>query len=141
LDDAAPRGPAPQHPAAVSTEAQVKVTERRRVARQLVRRARAGPRDHPSPGLQPVAHDLHPRGLERPHPWIPSTRQAAGREDLRWHDLRHTGAVLAAQTAATLAELMGRLGHSTPGASMRYQHAAADRGAEIAQRLSDLASG
>lgn len=30
-------------------------------------------------------------------------RLAAGRPDLRWHDLRHTGAVLAAQTGATLA--------------------------------------
>lgn len=65
-------------------------------------------------------------------------RKAAGRDDLRWHDLRHTGAVLAAQTGATLAELMGRLGHSTPGAAMRYQHAAADRDTEIARRLSAL---
>jgi hypothetical protein len=47
--------------------------------------------------------------------------------------------VLAAQTGATLAELMGRLGHTTPGAAMRYQHAAADRDAEIAKRLSVLA--
>jgi integrase len=67
-------------------------------------------------------------------------RKKAGRPDLRWHDLRHTGAVLAAQTGATLAELMGRLGHSTPGAAMRYQHAAADRDAEIARRLSALVS-
>ena len=67
-------------------------------------------------------------------------RKAAGRDDLRWHDLRHTGAVLAAQTGATLAELMGRLGHSTPGAAMRYQHAAADRDTEIARRLSALVS-
>ncbi|MDO9455248.1 site-specific integrase [Nocardioides sp.] len=66
-------------------------------------------------------------------------RDAAGREDLRWHDLRHTGAVLAAQTGATLAELMGRLGHTTPDAAMRYQHVAADRDAEIARRLSELA--
>ncbi|HCB07136.1 MAG TPA: site-specific integrase [Nocardioides bacterium] len=66
-------------------------------------------------------------------------REAAGRKDLRWHDLRHTGAVLAAQTGATLAELMGRLGHTTPGAAMRYQHAAADRDTEIAKRLSELA--
>lgn len=63
-------------------------------------------------------------------------RSAAGPEDLRWHDLRHTGAVLAAQTDATLAELVAHLGHSTPGAAMRYQHAAADRGTEIARRLS-----
>ncbi|SDD89711.1 tyrosine-type recombinase/integrase [Nocardioides lianchengensis] len=65
-------------------------------------------------------------------------RAAAGREDLRWHDLRHTGAVLAAQTGATLAELMGRLGHSTPGAALRYQHAAQGRDMEIAKRLSAL---
>ena len=51
-------------------------------------------------------------------------RDAAGRADLRWHDLRHSGAVLAAATGATLAELMARLGHSTPAAAMRYQHAA-----------------
>ena len=65
-------------------------------------------------------------------------RKAAGRPDLRFHDLRHTGAVLAAQTGATLAELMSRLGHSTSQAAMRYQHAAADRDAIIAQRLSAL---
>ena len=39
-------------------------------------------------------------------------REVAGRPDLRFHDLRHTGAVLAAATGANLAELMGRLGHS-----------------------------
>lgn len=65
-------------------------------------------------------------------------RRAAGREDLRFHDLRHTGAVLAAQTGATLAELMSRLGHSTPAAALRYQHAAAERDKEIAKRLSAL---
>ena len=63
----------------------------------------------------------------------------AGRPDLRFHDLRHTGAVLAAQTGATLAELMGRLGHSTSSAAMRYQHAAADRDKAIAEALSRLA--
>lgn len=68
-------------------------------------------------------------------------REAAGRPDLRWHDLRHTGAVLAAQAQATLAELMGRLGHSTPGAALRYQHAAAERDVEIAKRLSLMAQG
>lgn len=33
--------------------------------------------------------------------------------DLRWHDLRQTGAVRAASAGASLAELMARLGHST----------------------------
>lgn len=65
-------------------------------------------------------------------------REAAGRPDLRFHDLRHPGAVLAAQTGATLAELMGRLGHSTPGAAMRYQHVAQDRDVEIAKALSAM---
>lgn len=68
-------------------------------------------------------------------------RDLAGRPDLRFHDLRHTGAVLAAATGATLAELMGRLGHSTPGAAMRYQHAAKGRDAEIATALSVMANG
>ncbi len=68
-------------------------------------------------------------------------REAAGRPDLRFHDLRHTGAVLAAATGATLAELMARLGHSTVSAAMHYQHAAADRDTAIAAALSDLAAG
>jgi len=67
-----------------------------------------------------------------------TARTKAGRPDLRFHDLRHTGAVLAAQTGATLAELMGRLGHSTSQAALRYQHAAADRDALIASRLSEM---
>jgi integrase len=66
-------------------------------------------------------------------------RRKAGRPDLRFHDLRHTGAVLAAATGATLAELMARLGHSTVSAAMRYQHAAADRDKAIAEALSKLA--
>ena len=66
-------------------------------------------------------------------------RAAAGRPDLRWHDLRHSGAVLAAATGASLAELMARLGHSTPQAAMRYQHAAQGRDREIAALLSKVA--
>jgi integrase len=66
-------------------------------------------------------------------------REAAGRPDLRFHDLRHTGATLAAATGATMAELMRRLGHSTPSAAMRYQHAADERDAAIAEALSGFA--
>lgn len=65
-------------------------------------------------------------------------RAAAGRPDLRFHDLRHTGAVLAAGTGATLAELMSRLGHSTPQAALRYQHAAQGADKRIAAALSAL---
>lgn len=70
--------------------------------------------------------------------WYYPAREAAGRPDLPFHGLRHTGAVLAAATGATLAELMARLGHSTPAAAMRYQHAAKGRDAEIAALLSKL---
>lgn len=66
---------------------------------------------------------------------------SVGKPEVRIHDLRHVGAVLAAQAGATTKELMGRLGHSTPEMSMRYQHVAAGRDAEIARRLSELASG
>lgn len=79
---------------------------------------------------------VHPNTLYR-H-WH-KARAAAGRPDLRIHDLRHTGAVLAARTGATLAELMARIGHSTPQAALRYQHAALGRDAHIANELSRLA--
>lgn len=90
--------------------------------------------------LFPAQHGGHlaPSALYR---HFYTARTAAGRDDLRWHDLRHTGATLAAATGATLRELMGRLGHSTPGAAMRYQHIAAGRDREIAGLLSQLAAG
>lgn len=89
--------------------------------------------------LFPAQHGGHlaPSALYRS--FYPA-RTAAGRPDLRWHDLRHTGAVLAASTGASLAELMGRLGHSTPQAALRYQHVAQGRDAAIAIALSDLAT-
>lgn len=71
--------------------------------------------------------------------WFPA-REAAGRPDLRFHDLRHTQAVFAAASGATLAELMARLVHSTVGAALRYQHAAAGRDAAIAAKLSAFAA-
>ena len=83
----------------------------------------------------PAEHGGHlqPSTLQR-H-WY-RARAKADRKDLRWHDLRHSGAVLAAATGASLAELMARLGHSTPAAAMRYQHAAQGRDREIAALLS-----
>jgi integrase len=66
-------------------------------------------------------------------------RVEAGRPDIHWHDLRHTGATLAAQTGASLAELMSRLGHSTPQAAMVYQHTAQGRDAQIAAAMSKMA--
>lgn len=89
------------------------------------------------PAKSNPAEHLQPSTLQRD---FYKARESAGRPDLRLHDLRHTGAVLAAQTGATLAELMARLGHSTPAAAMRYQHAAQGRDAAIAAALSALAT-
>ena len=58
---------------------------------------------------------------------------------VRLHDLRHTGATLAAATGASTKELMNRLGHASSEAALRYQHATFDRDAVIAQALSELA--
>lgn len=104
--------------------------------REHLRRHTARPRDSL---LFPADHGGHlqPSTLYR---HFHRARDAAGRPDLRWHDLRHTGATLAAQTGATLAELMARLGHSTASAAMRYQHAAGGRDQQIAARLSQLAT-
>ena len=44
-----------------------------------------------------------------------------------------------AQSGATMAELMGRVGHSSPRAPLLYQHAAEDRDKTLASRLSALA--
>jgi len=57
----------------------------------------------------------------------------------RFHDLRHGGPTAAAQTGASLTEVMARGGHSTPRAALIYQHAAKSRGAEIAAAMSVLA--
>lgn len=68
-------------------------------------------------------------------------RKAAGRPDLRFHDLRHTGLTLAARAGATVGELMLRAGHASPSAAMRYQQASAERDQQIAERLAAFASG
>lgn len=101
-------------------------------------------RDHALPGREGLLFYGH-IGEQLPHSslmWHWNRAKAkAGRPDLTPHALRHTGATLAAQSGATIAELMARLGHTTPAMAMRYQHAAAERDAEIARRLSQLADG
>jgi integrase len=97
---------------------------------------------HCDAGSEALLFPAHHGGHLAPttlHPHWAKARTAAGRPDLRFHDLRHTGATLAAATGATLADLMQRLGHSTSAAAMRYQHAAADRDRAIAEALSGFA--
>jgi integrase len=63
--------------------------------------------------------------------WRPAIR-AAGLDGVRFHDLRHAASTLAAVSGATTKELMARLGHSSPAAALRYQHAISGRDAAIA---------
>jgi integrase len=67
-----------------------------------------------------------------------AAREATGMTHITLHDLRHAGATLAAWTGASTKELMARLGHSTPRAALRYQHAACHRDREIADRLGEI---
>lgn len=64
--------------------------------------------------------------------------EAVGLPAVRPHELRHTGATLAAGTGATTKELMRRMGHSSPNAALIYQHAADDRDGDIARALDAL---
>lgn len=70
--------------------------------------------------------------------WVPAT-QAAGVPGLRFHDLRHTGATLAAASGAPLKALMQRMGHSTVGAALRYQHVVDGQQDAIADYLDGVA--
>jgi integrase len=110
----------------------------------LIERFRDHLAQHTGPGDDAL---LFPSGAD-PARWLQAkalykefrkARAAAGRDDLRFHDLRHSGAVLAAHAGASLAELMARLGHSTPQAAMRYQHAADGRDRAVADAMSRLA--
>jgi len=67
-------------------------------------------------------------------------RTAAGRPDVRYHDLRHTGLTFAAHAGATTRELMERGGHSNPAVALIYQHSSSERQELIARRLSELAA-
>ncbi|MBN9106288.1 MAG: site-specific integrase [Propionibacteriaceae bacterium] len=109
----------------------------------LLDAVRAHLKDHTKPGRDALLFPaemggghLHESVVYRP--WN-KARKAAGRPDLRFHDLRHTGATLAAQAGATTAELQARLGHTTADAAMIYQHAAKGRDRQLAAKLSQLA--
>jgi Phage integrase family len=49
-------------------------------------------------------------------------RERIGVPNLHLHDLRHTGNTLAAQSGASLRDLMTRMGHDSPAAALINQH-------------------
>lgn len=96
--------------------------ERHRDPKRLLWTARSG---------DPL-HDSTLRGAHR------RAAEAVGRPDLTLHDLRRTGATLAAQSGATTKEIMRRLGHTQPQVAMLYQVADDERDAAVARRMGDL---
>ena len=68
-------------------------------------------------------------------------RRTIGRDDLTWHDQRHSALTLVAASGATLPEIMQRAGHASSRAALIYQHAADDAEQRIAGRLDALLGG
>ena len=66
--------------------------------------------------------------------WLTACRKA-GVSDLKFHDLRHSGATMAGHEGATLRELMDLLGHTTPTVALRYQHSTEDRKRALANSI------
>jgi integrase len=58
--------------------------------------------------------------------------------DCTFHDLRHLAGTLNAAAGATLKESMTRMGHTSPDAALRYQHAVAERDGVIAGAIDRL---
>ena len=77
----------------------------------------------------------------RPHVWQTEwnrVRRSLGLERIHLHDLRHVAGTLAAATGAGTKELMLRLGHVSPQAALRYQHATRERDTAIAEAMERL---
>jgi integrase len=83
-----------------------------------------------SPEGAPLRHSNFRRRV-----WLPALK-AAGLSPIHFHDLRHTGNDLAADTGASLRELMDRMGHSTSRAAMIYLHSKDERQRAIADAIS-----
>lgn len=58
-----------------------------------------------------------------------------GAKGLHFHDLRHTGNMLAAESAPTTRDLMARMGHDSMNAAIIYQHATARADRAIAAAM------
>ncbi len=69
-----------------------------------------------------------------------NARRDAG-VDCTFHDLRHHAGTLTASAGASIRESMARLGHASPRAALRYQHAAEQRDVEVASSIDRLIPG
>jgi len=78
-----------------------------------------------SDGKEPIIVEAHWR----------KAREAAGLEDFRFHDLRHSAASYLAMNGATLAEIAAVLGHKTLAMVKRYAHLSDQHTAGVVQRM------
>ncbi|MCI1217959.1 tyrosine-type recombinase/integrase [Bifidobacterium crudilactis] len=92
----------------------------------------------PTAWLFPAARNpkdpIHPNGLRGMYA---KARITVGRDDLRFHDLRHTGLTWMALDGATVRELMDSAGHADADTAMRYQHAIDERHTVLAEKLGE----
>jgi integrase len=72
-------------------------------------------------------------------PWAKALAEAGLPTGTHIHDLRHTGNTFPAETGASLAELMNRMGHASTRAAQIYLHARKERDREIATTLDRMA--
>ncbi|AKV55071.1 site-specific recombinase, phage integrase family [Bifidobacterium actinocoloniiforme DSM 22766] len=86
------------------------------------------------PKVKDSSAPVHPNSLRA---WYDDARKEAGRPDLRFHDLRHTGLTWLAAEGATVRELMDAAGHADVNTAMRYQHSLDTRKDLLAERLGD----
>ncbi len=73
--------------------------------------------------------------------WKRALKEAGLPETTRFHDLRHLAGTSAATAGASLREIMARMGHASPDASLRYLKASQRRDGEIADAIERRMSG
>ena len=69
--------------------------------------------------------------------WTAALAEAGG-PGVHFHDLRHTGNTLTAQSGATMADLMARMGHASTRAASIYLHTTSRRDSTVADSLNAL---
>ncbi len=79
---------------------------------------------------------LHRGNWHRSVKWTTIVIKVGLPAGFHFHDLRHTGNQLAANSGATTRELMQRMGHGSMRAALIYQHATTERDRAIADALS-----
>ena len=109
---------------------------------RLVTKLRAHLDEYVEPGRSALVF-ARPSGapIRRPHfnklvNWSEAVA-AVDAPGLHFHDLRHTGNVLAAGSGVSTRDLMARMGHDSMRAALIYQHASREADRSIAEHLDD----